>query len=98
MIPDLLQTQDYARALAGAEPAYASDAQREDAVAAKSERQSALLKSGAQLTVVLGEAALHQQVGGPDVMSAQLAYLAGDGGVQVLPFCRVRTRSAAADR
>jgi uncharacterized protein DUF5753 len=57
-------------------------------VAAKSERQAALLKSGAQLTVVLAEAALHQQVGGQEVMTEQLTHLAENGNVQVLPFCQ----------
>jgi transcriptional regulator with XRE-family HTH domain len=88
MIPDLLQIQDYARALADAEPAYTSDAQREDAVAARSERQAAVAKNGARLSVVLAEAALHLQVGGPDVMAEQLARLAEHDNVQVLPFCQ----------
>jgi transcriptional regulator with XRE-family HTH domain len=92
LVPDLLQTADYARAVAEAQPGYSSDAQREDAVAAKSERQAAVLGGGARLAVVIGEAALHQQVGGPDVMAAQLTHLAGLAGelpnvtVQVLPF------------
>jgi transcriptional regulator with XRE-family HTH domain len=92
LVPDLMQTADYARAVAEAQPAYGSHAQREDAVAAKSERQAAVLGGGARLTVVVGEAALHQQVGGPEVMAAQLAHLAALASeypnitVQVLPF------------
>jgi transcriptional regulator with XRE-family HTH domain len=92
IVPDLLQTADYARAVAEAQPAYSSDAQREDAVAAKSERQAIVLGGGARLAAVIGEAALHQRVGGPEVMAAQLAQLAGLSSefpnvtVQVLPF------------
>jgi len=92
LVPDLLQTADYARAVAEAQPGYGSQAQREDAVAAKSERQAAVLGGGVRLTAVVGEAALHQQVGGPEVMADQLAHLAGlesdfpNVTVQVLPF------------
>jgi transcriptional regulator with XRE-family HTH domain len=92
LVPDLLQIADYARAVAQAQPGYTSQAQREDAVAATSERQAAVLGSGVRLAAVIGEAALHQQVGGPEVMAAQLAHLAGLASefpnitVQVLPF------------
>ncbi|HEY1627731.1 MAG TPA: helix-turn-helix transcriptional regulator [Streptosporangiaceae bacterium] len=92
LVPDLLQTADYARAVAEAQPGYTSQAQRDDAVAAKSERQAAVLGGGARLVAVVAEAALHQQVGGPEVMAGQLTHLAGLSGdfpnitVQVLPF------------
>jgi transcriptional regulator with XRE-family HTH domain len=92
LVPDLLQTADYARAVAEAQPGYTSDTQRDDAVAAKSERQAVVLGGGTRLVAVIGEAALHQQVGGPEVMAAQLAHLAGLAAefpnitVQVLPF------------
>ena len=49
-------------------------------------------KPGLELRLVVGEAALHQEVGGPKVMREQLAMLAqaaDDNGaitVQVLPF------------
>ncbi len=92
LIPDLLQTPDYARALAHAGPGYASGAQREDAPAVISRRQAAVLDGSRHLAVVLAEACLHQQVGGPQVMAAQLARLADlardneSVTVQVLPF------------
>jgi Domain of unknown function (DUF5753) len=94
LIPDLLQSQDYARALADADPGYTSDEQRDDAVVAKSERQATVLTSGGLVTVVLAEAALHQQVGGPDVMTDQLTHLAAMAAdianitVQVMPYSR----------
>ncbi len=94
IIPDLLQTDDYARAIAAAEPRYGTDQQREDAVAAKAERRQAVLggASGRRLWVVLGEAALRQAVGGPGVMAGQAAHLVRmiddcpDLTLQVLPF------------
>jgi hypothetical protein len=94
LIPDLLQAQDYARALADADPGYTSDEQRDDAVAAKSERQSAVLANRGLVTVVLAEAALHQQIGSPDVMTDQLTHLTAMAAdianitVQVMPYSR----------
>jgi len=90
LIPGLLQTDEYARAVAAAEPGYATDEQREDVVAAGATRRQAVL-DGRRLSVVLGEGALLQAVGGQDVMARQLRHLAGladQAGVtlQVLPF------------
>ena len=93
IIPDLLQTDDYARAIAAADPRYATDQQLQDAVAAKAERRKDVLgTSGRRLWVVLGEAALRQAVGGPGVMAGQVSHLVRmiddfpDLTVQVLPF------------
>jgi transcriptional regulator with XRE-family HTH domain len=101
LVPDLLQTDDYARALAAAEPRYASDQQRDDAVAVKAERRQAVLGGRSQghaddpvprLGVILGEGALRQAVGGPSVLAGQLAHLVrlseeSPGlAIQVLPF------------
>jgi transcriptional regulator with XRE-family HTH domain len=92
LIPDLLQTDEYARAIAAAEPGYATDQQREDAVAAKAMRRRAVLSGSRRLSVVLGEAALHQAVGGGDVLAGQISRLAKLSGespaitLQVLPF------------
>jgi Domain of unknown function (DUF5753)/Helix-turn-helix domain len=93
-VPDLLQTDDYARAIAAAEPGYATDQQREDAVAAKAARRQAVLgaATGRRLSVILGEGALCQAVGGPGVMAGQISHLvrlADDHPgltIQVLPF------------
>jgi len=94
IIPDLLQTDDYARAIAAAEPGYMTDQQREDAVAATAVRRQAVLggSSPVRLGVILGEGALRQAVGGPDVLAGQISHLvelASDFPavtIQVLPF------------
>jgi transcriptional regulator with XRE-family HTH domain len=92
LIPDLLQTVDYARAVAEADPGHRSDGERGLIVAAKLARQQAVLGGGARLSVVLGEAALRQQVGGPEVMAAQISRLAEFAAdypnvtLQLLPF------------
>jgi transcriptional regulator with XRE-family HTH domain len=92
LIPDLLQTDEYARAIAAAEPGYLTDQQREDAVAAKAVRRQAVLDGSRRLGVVLGEGALHQAVGGAEVLAGQIGHLAKLSSgfpavtIQVLPF------------
>jgi transcriptional regulator with XRE-family HTH domain len=101
-VPDLLQTGEYARAVADADPNRTGDAQRAHAVEVKLARQRVVLaERGPRLEFVIGEGALHQVVGGSAVMRPQLARLAelagataaGPGGtagasisLQVLPF------------
>ena len=92
-IPALLQTPAYARELAEADPGLADSDARERAVAAVLARQKAILgERKPDIHVIIGEAALHQEVGGRDVMEGQLGLLAGISGdsgtvtVQVLPF------------
>lgn len=91
LVPDLLQTADYARAIAAAEPAYREGC-ADQIVAAKATRQELVLGGSGRLSVVMGEAALHQQVGGPAVMAGQIRHLAAvtrdypDITLQVLPF------------
>jgi len=75
LVPDLLQTDQYARAIAAAEPGYVSDQQREDAVAARAARRQAVLSGSRRLSVILGEGALHQVVGGADVLARQISHL-----------------------
>jgi transcriptional regulator with XRE-family HTH domain len=95
VVPDLLQTDDYARAIAAAtEPGYATEQEREEAAAARATRRQVVLGASAErrLSVILGEAALHQAVGGPGVMAGQISHLvrlADDFPgltLQVLPF------------
>jgi transcriptional regulator with XRE-family HTH domain len=94
VVPDLLRTDDYARAITAAEPGYGTDQQREDAVAAKAVRRHAVLgaPAGQRLSVILGEGALHQAVGGPAVMAGQIGHLVRliddlpGLTIQVLPF------------
>ena len=92
VIPDLLQTDDYAHAIAAVEPGYATDQQREQVVAAKAIRRQVVLASGRRMSVILGEGALRQAVGGAEVMAGQISHLVrlidDFPGliVQVLPF------------
>jgi transcriptional regulator with XRE-family HTH domain len=96
-VPDLLQTAEYARAVADADPALTSDEQRTRAVDVKLNRQRIVLgERRPRFDAVLGEGILHQLVGDGDVMRAQLATLAAiaDEGespdaavtLRVLPF------------
>lgn len=93
-IPGLLQTRAYARALAKTDPGFKDDAARDRAADAVLTRQLAVLEAErrADIHLIIGEAALHQQVGGSEVMHQQLcqvARVAGDSGavtVQILPF------------
>jgi hypothetical protein len=92
-VPDLLQTPEYASALADADANATSDDQREHAIEVKLARQRIVLGDRSpKLEVVITEGALRQEVGGPRVMRDQLGWLAavadagrvtglpGDGG------------------
>lgn len=94
-VPDLLQTADYALAVADADPAFTSDGQRALAVEATLARQAIVLgERQPRMEMVIGEGVVHQDVGGPGVMRGQLTRLAraaaaGPGDritLQVLPF------------
>ncbi len=92
LVPDLLQTEDYARAVLAAQPGDLAGDKLDQAVAALCERQDSVLDGSRRVSVVLGEAAIRQQAGGPDVTAAQLRHLielAGDirgVALQMLPF------------
>ena len=76
-IPDLLQTTDYMRAVAAADPGNASDEQRAHAIEVKLNRQRIVVAGRApDLDVVVTEGALRQTVGAPRVMREQLGRLA----------------------
>jgi len=93
-VPGLLQTPAYARAQAEVDRALDDDTARDSAAEAVRVRQQAILSRARRpdIHLIIGEAALHQQVGSQAVMSEQLSVLAsiaGDSGnvtVQVLPF------------
>ena len=92
-VPGLLQTHEYARALAEADPSLPDDAARERAAEAVIARQRAILGEGQpDVRLIIGQAALHQEVGSVEVMDEQLevlARMAADSGrvtVQILPF------------
>jgi transcriptional regulator with XRE-family HTH domain len=91
LVTGLLQTEAYARAVMAA--AARSDVEEMDRqVAVRLERQKRLTAPDApSLWVVLDEAVLLRQVGGPAVMAGQLAHIDQMAGqpnvtVQVLPF------------
>ncbi len=91
-VPDLLQTQEYTRAVAAADPALPVGTQDMVLEAMLTRQQVILGERRRELAVVIGEAALHQVVGGTGVMRAQLARLAQMSDtcpqitIQVLPF------------
>jgi len=92
-VPGLLQTRDYARAVAESDP-DASEPGTLDRLAEMSmNRQQVIVKERrTTVTAVIGEAALCQQVGDADVMRDQIRWLAEVSGtcpwvsLQILPF------------
>jgi transcriptional regulator with XRE-family HTH domain len=79
-IPALLQTPAYAQALAEGDKS-------ERLVEATLTRQRAVLgKKGPEVSIILGEASLRQEVGGASVMREQAEALASGVPFQVLPF------------
>ncbi|MEU7629949.1 helix-turn-helix transcriptional regulator [Nocardia sp. NPDC049220] len=92
VVPGLLQTEDYARALISAD-VMIRPVQVEQLVAIRMRRQERLRGAEAvELTAVFGEGTLLQQTGGPDVLRGQLNYLADlldeldTVEVRVIPF------------
>jgi transcriptional regulator with XRE-family HTH domain len=79
-VPDLLQTEDYAKALIAAgqaeDGAAAAEAVRDTRLAALLARQQAVLGRRPDITVVIAEAALLNVVGGARVTRGQLDWLA----------------------
>jgi transcriptional regulator with XRE-family HTH domain len=76
LVPGLLQTADYARAILGAGPDTMED-ELEQMVAARIARQAILERPRPPtLWVVLDEAVLHRCVGSPKIMHEQLLHLA----------------------
>lgn len=76
VIPGLLQSEDYVRALMSAIVATGRPTEAEQRVRARLHRQRRLDDDDPlRLSVVVGEAALMQQVGGADVLRAQLRHL-----------------------
>jgi transcriptional regulator with XRE-family HTH domain len=91
LIPGLLQTEGYARAILAARP-DSTDDDLDSAVAARMSRQAILEGERApHLWVVLDEGALHRRIGSHKVMLDQLEHLAEMArrpkvSVQILPF------------
>lgn len=78
LIPGLLQTEDYARAIITSVPSGPHNPTRDvdQLLTVRMARQRVLTENGPpQLSVILDEAALHHQIGGPATMRAQLERL-----------------------
>jgi transcriptional regulator with XRE-family HTH domain len=94
LVPGLLQTADYALAIASASLFNERIDQQEKLVSVRMARQQALTREprSLQLSAILGEAALRQMVGGNEVMVGQLRRLVQihaelpNVTLQVLPF------------
>ncbi|HYZ57041.1 MAG TPA: helix-turn-helix transcriptional regulator [Streptosporangiaceae bacterium] len=92
VMPGLLQTEDYARAVLRAAPDTGSTKDIDQQVALRMDRQAILAQANPpDLWVVLSESVLRAQVGGPAVMRAQLSHLIDTAEratvtLQVLPF------------
>jgi transcriptional regulator with XRE-family HTH domain len=94
VVPGLLQTEDYARALAAAGPLKEATQDHDRSAAALTSRRQVLTREDnpARYRAIVSEAVLRQPVGGPEVMRAQLERLLEAGAalpnvtVQVLPF------------
>jgi transcriptional regulator with XRE-family HTH domain len=92
-IPGLLQAEDYARAIiTTARPLELTDEEIERRVELRLRRQEVIAKDPPlRLWVIVDEAALHRQVGGPEVMRGQLENLAliarhPEITLQVIPY------------
>ncbi|MEU3216900.1 helix-turn-helix transcriptional regulator [Streptomyces sp. NPDC006971] len=92
VVPGLLQTEPYARAVLSVGRTLKSEEQLEERLSARMVRQERLRSTNRpELWVILDEAVLRRPVGGPDVMRDQLARLLATAEephitVQVLPF------------
>ena len=93
-VPGLLQTPDYARAVAAVGVPAGSAAEIERRVSLRMARQAVLTRPTlAHLWLVLDEAALRRPVGRPDVMRGQLRHLLDMGArsnvsLQIIPLAR----------
>jgi transcriptional regulator with XRE-family HTH domain len=92
IVPGLLQTEDYAREIVRSTLLISPPGEIERRVQVRMARQKVLTQEGPlRLSVILDEAALARQVGGPQVMRGQLTHLAQMAGrdnitVRVLPW------------
>jgi hypothetical protein len=93
LVPGLLQTPEYARAVIEGSPGQHSEAEITRLVEVRLARQELVTCACDPLRVwaVLGEAVLHQDIGGPGVMHGQFSQLLKLGGlpnvtIQVVPY------------
>lgn len=87
LVPGLLQTNDYVRALIDGRPDVDPD-QLERRLELRTARRARVERGDLSVWVVLGETVLHQTVGGSRTLAAQLRYLTELKAVtvQVMPF------------
>lgn len=88
LVPGLLQTPDYIRALIDGRPDVTEE-QIEQRLAFRAARRSRVESGDLELWSVVSETVLHQEIGGPAVLAGQLRYLHDappNVTVQVLPF------------
>jgi len=94
VVPGLLQTAEYARALIDGVAPTVSEAELDNLVAARMARQTVLTRASApHFFAVVDEGALRRPVGGPGVMHRQLHHLLG---VAEQPHVTVRVVPLAA--
>jgi len=92
LVPQLLQTVPYTRALVAADPTVPGDHEELVVQAIRARQQAWFLAQRPSLTVILGEAALHQRVGGLQVLREQLSHIAALQAeyetitIRILPF------------
>lgn len=91
LVPGLLQTPDYRRALVRSEEPDLVDTDTERRVDLNIRRQAKLEEPGFSMKALLSEAVLRHQPGGPATMAAQLRWLVEAGGrddisIRVIPF------------
>jgi transcriptional regulator with XRE-family HTH domain len=90
VIPGLLQIRDYAKRIITAGSPYMRTADMDRYLELRMRRQKRL-SDGVQLTAIVGEAAIRQQVGGRGTLRAQLLHIVGmihehNVTVRVVPF------------
>lgn len=91
VIPGLLQTEDYARALIMTQGYLTDEKEINKRVQVRLARQARLAEDPVRFWAIVDEAALRRPIGGKDVMRAQLEHLIQmnkrtNVSVQVLPF------------
>ncbi|HEY0697704.1 MAG TPA: DUF5753 domain-containing protein, partial [Micromonospora sp.] len=91
VVPGLLQTEGYARAITTEDASRPTPQAVEERVAVRMKRQQLLADEKLRLFAVVDEAVLRRQIGGRKVMSEQLSALLDAGKrwnvtIQVIPF------------
>lgn len=91
VVPGLLQTEAYARAMTSSGARKPTPEAVEQRVVVRLERQKLIVEGRLQFVAVMDEAVLHRQIGGPEVMRDQLTTMLDlaklrNVTLQVIPF------------